>query len=178
MDFHELVLRRESCRSFNGQPAEREKLVQMLKDAHSAPSACNSQPWHFVLADGENARIVAKAAQAGLGMNKFTDKCPAFIIICQGKGSFTARAGGKLAQIDYAPYDIGLATAHLIFSATAQGLSTCILGWFSKKQVKEAFHIPAGVQPVLALAVGYAEKTDVRPKSRRPFAEIWHDNKW
>ena len=78
--FEKLAQSRESCRNFANKAVESEKITAILEAARMAPSACNSQPWHFTVATGENAKKIA-ACTHELGKNKFTDDCPAFIII-------------------------------------------------------------------------------------------------
>ncbi|HEX3026549.1 MAG TPA: nitroreductase family protein, partial [Clostridia bacterium] len=78
--FFDLINQRESCRNYADKPVEKEKLIACVEAARIAPSACNSQPWSYVVV---NNRVlsskVAKCLQ-GAGMNKFTDQCPAFIV--------------------------------------------------------------------------------------------------
>ena len=51
-DFLSLASRRQSDRAFDPQrPVEKEKLQRILEAACIAPSACNSQPWHFIVVD-------------------------------------------------------------------------------------------------------------------------------
>ena len=50
-DFKELVETRYSCRSFLEQRVDREKIDSCLEVARLAPSACNAQPWNFVVID-------------------------------------------------------------------------------------------------------------------------------
>ena len=50
MDFLQLVQARQSDRSYDKQrPVEPEKLERVLEAARLAPSACNAQPWRFVV---------------------------------------------------------------------------------------------------------------------------------
>ena len=51
MNFEELQMKRESCRVYADRPVTREQLVHLVDVARFAPSACNSQPWHFILVD-------------------------------------------------------------------------------------------------------------------------------
>lgn len=52
MSFLELVARRQSVRRYEpGRRIPRETLERCLEAARLAPSACNSQPWSFVVAD-------------------------------------------------------------------------------------------------------------------------------
>ena len=81
MDFLQLVQARQSDRSYDKQrPVEPEKLERILEAARLAPSACNAQPWKFVvITDKELAQKAGKAA-AGLGMNKWKGERQAFSI--------------------------------------------------------------------------------------------------
>ena len=49
MDFLELAGKRQSCRSYTSTPVEKEKILKILEAARLSPSACNSQPWKFLL---------------------------------------------------------------------------------------------------------------------------------
>ena len=50
-DLLELIRRRQSQRSYTGQPVEKEKLLRCIEAAQLAPSANNSQPWKFIIID-------------------------------------------------------------------------------------------------------------------------------
>ena len=45
----ENIMSRTSVRSYTDIPVEREKVEMMLRAGMAAPSACNKQPWHFVV---------------------------------------------------------------------------------------------------------------------------------
>lgn len=83
-DFFDLVKQRESCRNYNpDKRPTKEQLVNCIEAAGLAPSACNSQPWSFiVINDPQKSPEVAHSIQAS-GINQFTEKCPAFIVICE-----------------------------------------------------------------------------------------------
>ena len=50
MDFLQLVASRQSDRAYDmTRPVEPEKLERILEAARLAPSACNAQPWKFVV---------------------------------------------------------------------------------------------------------------------------------
>ena len=49
-DFLKLVAARQSDRAYDmSRPVEPEKLERILEAARLAPSACNAQPWKFVV---------------------------------------------------------------------------------------------------------------------------------
>lgn len=170
--FFELIAKRESCRNYSDKKVEREKLEKCIDAARLAPSACNSQPWSFTVVDrAELVPQVAKCLQE-MGMNKFTDECPVFIIIAEEKATLTARLGGKVKNQKYAPIDIGLATAQLCLAATQQELSTCIMGWFNEAKLKELLDIDKEKRIRLVIAIGYAAKEELREKNRKKLEDI------
>ncbi len=171
MTFKEIVQNRESCRNFSQKPVEKEKLISIIEAARLAPSACNSQPWHFTLVTGEKAKDVASCTHE-LGMNKFTDECPAFIVITEEEATLSARLGGAVKKQQYAQMDIGIATAHICLAATDIGLSTCILGWFNEKQVASLLNINENKRIRLIIALGYAASDTLREKKRKRLDEI------
>lgn len=170
--FFELVSNRQSCRKYDpDRRPEKEALLACIAAAHLAPSACNSQPWHFtVVNDPALSPKTAKCTQ-NMGINKFTDDCPAFIVISETKATLSERIGSVFGSQHYAQIDIGIATAHLCYAAQEQGLSTCILGSFDEKMVADMLNIP-GERVRLILAIGYAKDDQLRNKVRKPIEEI------
>ena len=82
-DFLNLCERRQSCRAFADKKVEHEKLVKCIEAARLAPSACNSQPWKFLVIEDQNiVPQIAKCTQE-LGINGYTDGAKAFIIILE-----------------------------------------------------------------------------------------------
>ena len=166
MNFTEIALNRQSCRSFDEtRPVEEEKLQAIMESARLAPSACNSQPYHFTVCRGELAKEVAKATM-DLGMNKFAAQAPVMIVVSEGSYGKSAAVGAKVKNNDFRSIDIGIATAYLTAEATAQGLSTCILGWLNDGKLKKLCNLD---QPVrLVIALGYAKENDpLRTKKRK-----------
>ena len=166
MNFLEIAQTRQSCRAYDeSRPVEEEKLGAILEAARLAPSACNAQPYHLTVCRGEAAKATAKACQ-GMGMNKFATQAPVLIVISEQPYSKSAAMGAKVKNNDYRSIDIGIATAYLTAEAAAQGLSTCILGWFDDKKLREITGIDTPARLVITL--GYAAPGDkLRPKQRK-----------
>ncbi len=95
-DFLQLVQARQSDRSYDKErPVEPEKLERVLEAARLAPSACNAQPWRFVvITDKELAQKAGKPA-AGLGMNKFAKDAPVHILVVEESANITSLAWRK-----------------------------------------------------------------------------------
>lgn len=172
MDFLKLITVRESCRNYTGEPVPREKLVAVLNAARMAPSACNSQPWSFVVADNpEAARRAAECVQDS-GANKFTDQAPAFIIVLEERAQLSPRIADTMDSQHFAQIDIGLVTAHLCLAAAEEGLGTCIMGLFNEEKTKAYFDIPADKRVRLIVSVGYSADQAPRTKKRKTLDEV------
>lgn len=171
MNFTEIALTRQSCRSYDeGRTVEQEKLDAILETVRLAPSACNGQPYHLTVCRGSVAKEVA-AATMGMGMNKFAAQAPILIVISEAPYVKSAALGAKLKNNDYRSIDIGIATAYLTAEATAQGLSTCILGWLDDEKIRKICNLDAPVRLVITL--GYAKADDkLRTKKRKELSEL------
>ena len=51
MDFYELAKKRHSTRAYLDKAVEREKIERCLEAVRLAPSACNAQPYKFIVVD-------------------------------------------------------------------------------------------------------------------------------
>ena len=171
MNFTEIAIARQSCRSYNpSKNVENEKLNKILEAARLAPSACNGQPYHITVCKGESAKKVAKAVQ-GLGMNKFTNNAPIMLVISEKPYVASAALGAAVKNIDYRSIDIGIVAAYITAEATAQGLGTCILGWLNDGAIRKACDLDGAVRLVISL--GYASDDDKpREKKRKDMNQL------
>lgn len=171
MNFVEIANQRQSCRKYDPvKNVEDEKIKAVLESAILAPSACNGQPYHFTVCKGETAKAVAKATM-GMGINKFASDAPVMIVISEESYVPSAALGAKVKKNDYRSIDIGIAAAYLTAEAEAQGLGTCILGWFDDEKIRNICGLKNPVRLVITL--GYAQQDDpLRPKKRKSFDEI------
>ena len=171
MDFLTIANHRQSCRSYDeNRPVEQEKLDAILESVRLAPSACNGQPYHLTVCQGDSAKEVAKATM-GMGMNKFAMQAPVLIVISEKPYVKSAALGAKLKKNDYRSIDIGIAAAYLTAEATAQGLGTCILGWLDDDKLRKicGLEFPAR----LVITLGYPREDDkLRSKKRKALDEL------
>ncbi|MBQ4569362.1 MAG: nitroreductase family protein [Ruminococcus sp.] len=171
MNFREIAEYRQSCRAYNSDKAvENEKLQAILEVARLSPSACNGQPYRITVCKGESAKKVAKATE-GLGMNKFASEAPIMLVISEMPYVRSAAVGAKLKHNDYRSIDIGILSAYITAEATAQGLSTCILGWLDDAKLRAICGVSGQVRLVITL--GYAKDSDkLRAKKRKEMCEL------
>lgn len=171
MNFTEIARARQSCRAYDAtREVEQEKLDAILEAGRLSPSACNGQPYRFTVCRGETAKAIA-ACVTGMGMNKFAADAPVMIVISEESYVPSAALGAKVKKNDYRSIDIGIAAAYVTAEATAQGLGTCILGWFDDEKLRAICDLEKPIRLVITL--GYAKEGDsLREKKRKPLEEL------
>lgn len=171
--FLELVQSRQSDRAYLDTPVEREKIERILEAVHLAPSACNAQPWKFiVVTDPEKRTQVAEAtSNKVLSMNHFSRHAPVQVVVLEESANFTSNLGGWISKKHYPHIDLGIAAAHISLAAADEGLGSCIIGWCDEKKVQKILDIPKNKRVMLIILLGYSSQP-LREKKRKPMQEI------
>lgn len=175
----EMISTRQSDRKYNNREVETDKLDRIAGAAWISPSACNGQPWHFIVVnDRDLLNKLADAASAKLlKMNTFLHQAPAMIVIVREGSNITSQVGGAVKAKDYSLIDIGIAAANICLQAESEGLGSCIVGWFDEKLVRKLLGIPASKRVELIITIGYSE-AEQRTKKRKPKEEVVTFNKY
>jgi len=171
--FMKLVAQRRSIRKYKPLPVEKEKLLVCLEAARLAPTACNAQPFKFIVVSDPAAKDkLAEAAFSGLySACKFAAAAGALVVVVSQKGSATAWLGNQMQDTNFRLMDIGIAAEHFVLAAEEQGLGTCWLGWFNAKAAAKALSLPSGTKAEVMLSVGYADEAPP-PRKRKSMEEI------
>lgn len=180
MSFINLADARFSVRKYKSIKVEREKILRCLEAVRLTPSACNSQPWHFVVVDNpdEVAVLAGKTTLPLSKLNQFTKGAPVIVAIVAEKRVLSAQIGGLIKKKPYYLMDIGMAAEHFCLQAAEEGLGTCMLGWFNEKAVKEYLSVPAKKSIPLLITLGYPEKEIPPAKIRANLEDIYSFGKY
>ena len=143
MSVLELMQRRSSVRSYQDRPVETEKLRQVLEAARVAPSACNNQPWRFVV-------VTDKALQTRISA-RWAALAPVIIVAVGDHGSSWRRRDGK----DHADIDVAIAVDHMTLMAAELGLGTCWVCAFDAAACAAALGLAGHEEAIALLPVGY-----------------------
>jgi nitroreductase len=175
----ELIISRQSDRKYSDKPVEKEKLERILEAGRMAPSACNAQPWKFIVADDPELRIkIAEAASARLiGMNMFVAQAPVMIIVVREKPNMSSKVGATIKNKDYSLIDIGIASENICLQAKAEGIGSCLIGWFDERMLRKLLAIPGSKRVELIITLGYSI-SEQRQKKRKPAEETVSYNKY
>jgi nitroreductase len=171
-NFLELAEKRCSVRAYKPETVPEELLQQVLEAGRLAPSACNKQPWRFIVVRSETGRRALGAAYA----REWFWKAPVVIAVCiLPKEAWVRSYDGK----NYAMVDGALAMDHITLAAAGLGLGTCWIGAFDPAAVHEILGLPDGVEVVGMTPLGFPEvEANPRVRSRRPLGETVMKERW
>jgi len=174
MSFLELAAKRQSTRAYLAKPVPRDVIDRCIEAARLAPSACNSQPWSFVVADSGPVRTqLVDAAFSGVySMCAFAKAAPVIIVATRDRSTYTAKLGAFFRGSEFNLIDIGIACEHLVLQAEEEGLGTCWLGWFNEAGVRRTLGLPRSTKIDVIIPMGYPADPALRPKTRRPLDEV------
>ncbi|MBD3321962.1 MAG: nitroreductase [Chitinivibrionales bacterium] len=165
MSFLDIVKSRFSVRGYENKPVEDEKIGAVLEAGRLAPSACNIQPWHFVVIKNESTKHRMKRVYD----REWFLSAPVIIAVCIE----TASAWCRMDRKSYGFVDAAIAMDHMVLAATEAGLGTCWIGAFDPQAAKEVLGLPEGMEPVVFTPLGYpAKEHKIRP--RKELEEIVH----
>ncbi len=195
MEINSVIAARSSVRSYTAEPVETHAITSCLEAARLAPSACNAQPWHFVVVTAPETRdeLARLSLAPGGVMNRFVAEAPVIVAVVAERPNITSQIGAALKNKPFYLIDIGIAAEHFCLQAAELGLGTCMIGWFAERKVRRLLDIPRGRRTVLLITLGRpadgaasrkapaAERPDAfppttlaapRPKQRKPLATI------
>jgi nitroreductase len=178
--FLELVQQRQSVRAYRPDPVDKEKITRCLEAARLAPSACNAQPWTFIVVDQADVknRLADLTTDRVVPLNHFTKQAPVHIVIVVEKANLSSRFGATVKARPFAWIDLGITAEHICLQAAAEGLGTCMLGWFNEKGVKSLLSIPRNKRVGLIITLGYPAEDKNRPKTRKGMDDIARWNRY
>jgi nitroreductase len=148
---------RRSIRAYlENKEVEHEKIVKLLKAAMAAPSACNIQPWEFiVVTDKESVSDIKKSIEQYGDYN-----APLVIVVC-GYSEFIPW------ENDEGVVDCSAAIENMLIAATAMELGSVWIGGFNPVSLRKLLDIPDNVVPVGVVYFGYpAEQHEPRTQYR------------
>ena len=164
MDVMEAIKHRRSIRAYSDKPISTEVMGRMRQALRYAPSACNIQPWQFILV--QDAKLRQDIAAAAKGQH-WMAQAPVIVAACGFPEQAYKHMGGYGNSVDI---DLAIAIDHLTLAAVAEGLGTCWIGAFSEEKVKQVLGVPDNVKVVALTPLGYPASSDlIRPvdESRR-----------
>ncbi len=167
MEVFEVIKKRRSIRNYKDIPVEEDKIIKIIEAAILAPSASNGQPWRFIAVKDKN--LLTKIVKETLGViNQWAISAPLIIVGCSVKTSIITHYFGEVASgIKYHILDMGIALEHIVLEAEELGLSSCWIGWFNEKSIKEILNINSTWRVVSLITIGYSDESYSHAPRRR-----------
>jgi nitroreductase len=191
--FFDVVRRQRAHRAFRDEPLDDALVEKVLEAATFAPSAENSQPWHFVVVrDPElRARIAELTRQAwerggreferdripdGLladverGATGGVAEAPVLVVVC-GDTSFCLSA--------VLPASVFPAVQNLLLAAGALGLGSALttLAMGFEEELRALLRLPDHARALAVVPLGWPPR-ELRPPRREPVASKTHRDRF
>lgn len=181
---HDLLAERWSPYGFADRPISDDDLRSLLEAARWAASSYNEQPWSFIIATKDNPEAFDRLLSCLVAGNQEWAKNAAVLVLCLTSLNHARNDKPNAAAL----HDLGLAVGNLTLEATSRGLHLHQMIGILPDKARELFEVSSGVQPLTALAIGYAadpstlpetlQQRDLAPRRRKPLSEFVFGGKW
>ena len=167
----DFIFSRRSIRAFRDEVVPEEAERSIIEAAMSAPSACQKDPWSFIVV---RSKETLNAMADALPNGQMLRSAPMGILVC---GDLAKAHGGELS---YLLQDCSAAIENMLLAANALKLGACWLGAHPREDrieaMKKLFALPDSVIPVSAIAIGFPAEAKL-PRSRFSDTAVHHE-KW
>ncbi len=162
-----LAERRRSVRWFTDAPVPREVVDRAIRVASEAPTACNRQPYRFIVFDEpEEARRVAGVP---MGTRGYAEQVRGIVVVVGDMSAFFDVRDRHLIYIDSC-----LASMGLLLGLESQGVGSCVINWpdmpDKEQQMRQLVPMSDHEKVIMLIAYGYADPEGLVPFSAK--AEI------
>jgi nitroreductase len=168
MEYNDLIRVRESIRDYDPQkPVSRETLERILDAGRMAPSACNCQPWEFLVI--ESPEMLEKM-RACYHREWFKD-APHILVVLGLKDKAWVRGFDGYNSIET---DLSIVMTHLILAAENEGVGTCWIEAYDPAILRKALELDDNQVVFSITPLGYTRQGFSKrgTKNRRPLEEI------
>lgn len=169
MEYYELIKSRESIRNYDPKhPVPKKTLEKILDAGRLAPSACNYQPWKFLVISSDD---MLNKVRTCYSKDWFKD-APHILIVIGLKDRAWKRSYDGYNSIET---DVAIAMTHIILAAENEGIGTCWIAAYNPYLLREALklgenEVAFGITPLGYPRPGFKKNLS---KVRKPPDEIF-----
>ena len=199
---HRVIAERRDIRRFRSDPVPDDILGRVLEAGHRAPSVGLMQPWRLIVVRSAQRRsAVRRLAQRERlrQADRFDERArhfldqkiegiveaPLGIVVCCDHGDPDAEILGRGTIPETDVYSTACAIQNLWLAARAEGLGVGWVSFYRPDDLRELLGIPARVDPMAYLCLGWPDERPVRPgleaagwSSRLPLADVVMEERW
>jgi nitroreductase len=168
MEFNDLIRKRESIRNYDpDKPVPKDTLERILDAGRLAPSACNYQPWKFLVIRSPEMLARVRACYH----REWYKAAPQILVVVGQKDIAWTRNYDGYNSIET---DLAIALTHIILAAENEGVGTCWIEAYDPAMLRNALgldknEVVYGITPLGYPGKGFSRKGF---KVRKPLNEI------
>ena len=163
-DYLQLCMRRRSVRWYLQKPVPRELIDKAIQAASQSPSACNRQPFRFLIFD--DRELIEKLGKIPAGFAEYYKNIPALAVVIGHQRAFFNSFDRHTIYIDSS-----LAIMSFLFALEVQGLSSCTINWTDRpkplKELSKIISLDEDEQVILFISIGYPDSEAKVPYSKK-----------
>ena len=172
---NDLIAKRHSPFAFENCPIPDTDLLALLEAARWSASAGNEQPWSYIVAKREDTEQFEQMLGCVAEVNFSWAQQAAVLIV----GCVRTTQPGTGVRYETAEHDLGLASANLVFEATARGIGVHQMTYIDRKRLRALYLVPEDVKVVTMLAIGYeGRENNGWRRSRKPLESFVFSQSW
>lgn len=160
MDTFECIGKRRDIRSYMKKNVPDNAIKKIIEAGRLAPSAMNSQPWHFIVI--KNKLTLKELGAYCLSGRFIVDASFAVVVVTDPLNKWHEIDGARAVQ-------------NMALAGWNEGVGCCWIGAIDREKVKEKLNIPGNLHILTILPFGYPEEFTVkRKKMRKSPEEVFH----
>lgn len=163
-DLYSLFRQRRSVRWYLDKKVDISLVKKAVNAASLAPSACNRQPFKFIVVNDKTK--IESVAGCAMGTAGFVHNLPSIIAIVGDLSSYPEERDRHVIYID-----ASLASMQLMLALETLGLSSCPINWpdieSREKSLQAKLNLKYHERTIMLLAVGYADPSGLIPFSQK-----------
>ena len=171
MEYTQLIQTRESIRNYDpNRPVPKEILEKILDAGRLAPSACNYQPWKFLVISSSE---VLERVRVCYSRDWFRD-APHILVILGLRNQAWIRSYDNYNSIET---DVAIAMTHIVLAAENEGVGTCWIAAYDPALLKKALNtddnqLIFGITPLGYPKPGFRKTLIKKRKSLKDIVEF------
>lgn len=158
------IFQRTSVRKFSNMEIDIEEVKNLIKAGMQAPSACNSQPWEFLIVTEKEDKIAVSQMSQYAKPAANADK---LIITMANLDKLK-----KTKTEKWFCQDLSACNENILLQATAKGIGAVWLGFYPDEKrvenLRNYFKIPESIIPFSVIALGFPEEEPIPRKNFNP----------
>ena len=168
MEYNDLIRSRESIRDYDpGHKVSDETLQKILDAGRMAPSACNYQPWEFLVIRSPEILEKVRACYH----REWYKNAPTILVVLGLKDKAWVRSYDGYNSIET---DLAIVMTHLILATENEGVGTCWIEAYDPAILRKALELTDNQVIYGITPLGYPRKGFVKRgnKQRKGLEEI------